>query len=184
MEAPTGEGAPQERRPLPNFVLAMAGCAMLALLYVGTQGSPTVAGTGHVTAAQMLAMRQANVEQLANATSAPAAAAAGGKAAAAAAAGGKPTGVAAISTGKEVQKSVIEAFEDKPTKDNSHYVSGYNDKEVHLAIIFILMVVPAVFYFAFKTQEKINARGGRSVVDTDAVRARASQAIASMKNRK
>uniref|UniRef100_A0A7S0VV67 Uncharacterized protein n=1 Tax=Hemiselmis tepida TaxID=464990 RepID=A0A7S0VV67_9CRYP len=174
---------PQERRPLPNFLIGMTACAMLALLYVGTHGSPAAAGVGQANPAQMLAMRQANVEQLANGTASEAAA--GGQAAAeAATGGGKPTGVAAISTGKEVQKSVIEAFEEKPTKENSHYVKGYNDKEIHLLVIFILVFVPLVFWMTFKTQEKINARGGRSVVDTDAVRARASQAIASMKSRK
>eukprot|EP00285_Hemiselmis_virescens_P015419 CAMPEP_0173389654 /NCGR_PEP_ID=MMETSP1356-20130122/12929_1 /TAXON_ID=77927 ORGANISM="Hemiselmis virescens, Strain PCC157" /NCGR_SAMPLE_ID=MMETSP1356 /ASSEMBLY_ACC=CAM_ASM_000847 /LENGTH=182 /DNA_ID=CAMNT_0014346873 /DNA_START=11 /DNA_END=559 /DNA_ORIENTATION=- len=177
------EAAQEGRKPLPNLLLAMTGMALLALLYVGTTGSSSAAASKAPSVAQMLAMRQANVEQLANGTATPAAAAAGG-AAAAEAATGKKEGIAAISTGKEVQKSVIEAFEDKPTKANSHYVEGYNDKEVHLGVIFILIAVPALFYFTFKTQEKINARGGRSVVDTDAVRARASQAIANMKSRK
>lgn len=71
---------------------------------------------------------------------------------------GSPTAVGAaesplkgISTGKEVEKSVEEAF-GPSTKDNSHYVKGYNDKEVHLLVIFVLIVVPTVIYFAWKTQ--------------------------------
>jgi hypothetical protein len=57
-----------------------------------------------------------------------------------------------ISTGKELQKSVKEAFTEAPTEANSHYIKGYNDKEVHLGIIFLLIVVPATLYFAWKQQ--------------------------------
>ncbi|EKX39919.1 hypothetical protein GUITHDRAFT_164796 [Guillardia theta CCMP2712] len=55
--------------------------------------------------------------------------------------------------GKEISKSVEEAIQDKPNSSNSHYIAGHTDKEVHLLVIFFLLVgTGVVIYYMRKEQ--------------------------------
>jgi len=55
---------------------------------------------------------------------------------------------------KELSSSVEEAFEDKPNPENSHYVAGYVDKEVHLLIIFFLLLGTMAVYFYWRSSKE------------------------------
>jgi len=54
---------------------------------------------------------------------------------------------------KELQSSVEEAFEDKPTADNSHYIPDHTDKEVHLLVIFFLLLGTICVYYFWKSKD-------------------------------
>lgn len=60
---------------------------------------------------------------------------------------GQPAG-----TGKELGKSIAEAFSEPASKENSHYVEGYSDKAIHFLLILLLILIPGGIYFFWKTQ--------------------------------
>mmetsp|Transcript_2026 Transcript_2026/g.4765 ORF Transcript_2026/g.4765 Transcript_2026/m.4765 type:complete len:192 (+) Transcript_2026:23-598(+) len=58
---------------------------------------------------------------------------------------------------QEMTKSVEEAFTEKPDKKNSHYVGGYSDKEVHLLMIFCLLLGTALIYYVWRAKKEESA---------------------------
>lgn len=54
---------------------------------------------------------------------------------------------------KELQASVEEAFEDKPNEQNSHYIPDHTDKEVHLLVIFFLLLGTISVYYFWKSKD-------------------------------
>lgn len=54
---------------------------------------------------------------------------------------------------KELESSIEEAFEDKPDGKNSHYIADHTDKEVHLLIIFFLLLGTLCVYYFWKSKD-------------------------------
>jgi hypothetical protein len=55
--------------------------------------------------------------------------------------------------GKALESSIEEAFEDKPNPDNSHYIADHTDKEVHLLVIFFLLLGTIVIYYTWRSKD-------------------------------
>jgi len=55
--------------------------------------------------------------------------------------------------GKALENSIEDAFEDKPDAKNSHYIADHTDKEVHLFIIFFLLVGTLVVFYMWKGKD-------------------------------
>uniref|UniRef100_A0A7S0M8L9 Uncharacterized protein n=1 Tax=Cryptomonas curvata TaxID=233186 RepID=A0A7S0M8L9_9CRYP len=63
-------------------------------------------------------------------------------------------------TAKELRNSINEAVSVPATPENSHYITGYSDKEVHLLVIAALLLGTATIYFAWRTQRRVGDRAG------------------------
>jgi len=55
--------------------------------------------------------------------------------------------------GKALESSIEEAFEDKPSSKNSHYLPDHTDKEVHLWIIFFLLLGTVMVFYLWKSKD-------------------------------
>jgi len=135
-----------------TILMGVIGCGLI-LAVIAVQ--PRAAATSAISHSQRLALAKQQALQEGEAAAAEPAAAGGEQ----------PAG-----TGKELVKSVEEAVTEKPTEANSHYIKGYNDKEVHLLIILLLILVPGGIYMFWRTQKRLNERGdGHALFDTDKV---------------
>jgi len=54
--------------------------------------------------------------------------------------------------GKILTKSVEDAMEDMPNSKNSHYIKDHTDKEVHLLIIFFMLLGTILVFYCWKSK--------------------------------